>query len=122
LNVPADQAWTNTGVVLEPGMIVEIRAVGMVDAAPVETMRPYFLAVPPEGRDQRVSQVPQPDLPGLCLLGKVAEDVFYVGKQLRLEVEPAHSGALYLGINDDIVDDNHGAWEVWIKVTRRSAP
>ncbi len=114
LQVHANQAWTATGLVLEDGMVLEITASGKVDAS-AETQRPYFMQVPPEGREERVGQVPQPTLPGLCLLGKIAPaQVFYVGAKLRLPIDASRVGPLYLGINDDIVADNSGAWDVHI--------
>lgn len=117
LKVPANQFWTATDIDLVAGMVLEISATGKVDASMEETKRPYFLQVPPEGREERVAQVPQPQLPGLCLLGKIAPaQVFYVGAKLRLPIDATKEGAFFLGINDDIVDDNSGAWDVRIVI------
>jgi serine/threonine protein kinase len=115
LKVPANQFWTPTNLYLKNGMVVEITASGKVDAAADE--RPYYHDVPPEGREERIAQVPQPQLPGLCLLGKIAPaQVFYVGAKIRIPVDPSKEGELFLGINDDIVDDNSGDWDVRIIV------
>jgi serine/threonine protein kinase len=115
LKVPANKFWTSTGIQLVAGMEVEIRASGIVDAAPPEMMRPYYSQVPPEGREERVAQVPQPSLPGLCLLGKSGASVFFVGKECRFTVDATRVGELQLGINDDIVEDNSGEWTVRIR-------
>jgi serine/threonine protein kinase len=118
LKIPASKFWTNTGIQLVPGMEVEIRASGVIDAAPPELMRPYYSQVPPEGREERVAQVPQPSLPGLCLLGKAGNSIFYVGKECRFRVDATRVGELQLGINDDIVEDNSGEWTVQIRTKK----
>ena len=119
IDLPVNMAWKNTGILLAQGTEVTITAGGVVEAAGPEEIRPYYHQVPPEGRDERAPQMPQPGLRGLCLIGKVGASVFYVGKECRFIVDATRVGELWLGINDDIVEDNMGAWKVRIE---RTAP
>lgn len=116
IRVPATQPWTATGVRLTEGTEVEITAEGNIEATPSTDQRSYYHHVPPEGRDERLGQFPQPNLPGLALLGRIGEGpVFLVGAKIRFVVDASRgAGELFLGINDDVVDDNAGEWTVRI--------
>jgi hypothetical protein len=118
VQVPATQFWTATGVTLREGMEVEITATGLIEATPESDKRPFFHRVPPEGRAERVKQVPHPKLPALGMLGRIGEGpVFYVGAGSQFTVTASSgSGALFLGINDDVVEDNSGEWQAKITV------
>lgn len=121
VEVPANRAWTRTGVVVEPGTAVRIEATGAVEAAGSEDRRAFYHQVPPEGRGEMFGYLPQPLLPALMLVGRLGDGpVVPVGRQVaRLPGGPPYgSGELLLGINDDVVDDNAGAWRVTITLTR----
>jgi len=117
IRVPADQTWTGTGIRVTQGMTVDMTATGEIEAAPATDPRAYYHRVPPQGRAERVSQTPEPKLPGLALLGRVGPNgrPFYIGSQPRVRIDSAE-GELFLGINDDVVSDNAGEWTVRIAI------
>jgi hypothetical protein len=123
IQVPANKAWTGTGVQLTQGTGVQIMASGTVDASSPSDARVYYHQVPPEGRMERLRQFPSPLLPGLTLLGRVGNGPsFLVGAGAQFTVDPAYgSGELQLGINDDIVADNSGAWTAKVTILRGGA-
>jgi hypothetical protein len=117
--VPANRAWTPTKLMLKPGDRVEFSTSGAVEAARAD-QRAFYHQVSPDGRNERFDYLPQSDLPALVLMGRIGNGpAFAVGKSLRLEVGPQQgSGELWLGINDDNVNDNSGEWLVQITMDR----
>jgi len=120
VQVSATQAWIPTGVTLSPGMTVQIRASGTVEASSPGDARPFYHQVPPEGRWERHADKPAPLLPALALLGRIgAGPVLLVGAAAQFDVGPTYgSGELLLGINDDMVADNSGSWTVSMTLSR----
>ena len=123
LRVPANQGWTATGVHLTTGQIIDVMATGTIEAAGDAEPRPYYHRVPPGGREERMSQAPKPDSPGLALLGRIGPNgpPFFIGSEAHLRID-YEGGELFLGINDDAVSDNSGAWNVTIGLRRSEAP
>lgn len=120
VQVSATQAWISTGVTLSPGMTVQIRASGAVEASSLSDARPFYHQVPPEGRWERHAYTPAPLLPALALLGRIGTGpVLLVGAGAQFDVGPPYgSGELFLRINDDIVADNSGSWTVSVTLSR----
>ena len=117
VEVPANKAWTKTGVTLKPGDAVRLEAAGAVEMSGAADPRPFYHQVPPEGRSELHSAKPQPLMPALALLGKIGDDgpVFLIGKAMTVSAgTPYGAGELMLGVNDDILEDNSGAWTVQI--------
>ena len=116
IEVPANRAWTPTGVVLRPGELVMVQASGTIEAASPSAPGPFYHAVPPTGRAQFHPDKPQPLLAALSLLGRIGVGpVVPVGPFARWYAGPPYgSGELFLGINDDGLEDNSGAWQVRI--------
>jgi hypothetical protein len=116
IQVPAVSAWTATGIVLPPGAAIEIEASGTVEAAAASDGRPFYHQVPPTGRGELQSHLPQPLLHALSLLGRIGNGpVVPIGLGVKMLAAPPYgSGELFLGINDDVVADNSGAWTVRI--------
>jgi len=122
VQVPANQAWTRTGIFIEPGSAVTIDATGQIEAVSPADTRPLFHRVPPEGRAERQSNKPQPSMPALVMLGRIGNGpVFAAGNHTELSADSNRSGELELGINDDNVNDNTGSWTATITV-RAGAP
>jgi len=123
IDVPANRAWTPTGVQLRPGDQVMVQASGVIEAASPAVQGPFYHAVPPGGRAQFHPEKPQPLLPALSMLGRIANGpVVSVGPFARWYAGPPYgSGELFLGINDDGLDDNSGAWQVRITVFRSAS-
>lgn len=108
LDVSASQPWTDTGIRVREGDRIWIEAKGRVrwggdrnDGPEGERGSPFN------------STRPIPDRPGAALIGRVDREVFFIGGDRRPLVMP-RSGRLQLGINDDVLRDNSGAFQVTI--------
>ncbi|MFN3308683.1 MAG: hypothetical protein ACK44E_05675 [Anaerolineales bacterium] len=113
IEVRADQAWHNTGIVLQPGDLLVIRYVsglwspwpgGMYDAIGF-------------GGDPKCDCNVLKGVSHAALIGKLNDGLpFFVGDNFRQRV--GESGVLYLGINDLRISDNSGALLVQVEVWR----
>lgn len=108
VQVSARTAWTDTGIDLRPGQTVYFEASGEVrwgpnrrDGAEGEDNSPFNA-----GR-------PLPDRPAAALIGRVGEssDPFFVGGE-RGPIRVRGGGRLFLGVNDDFLNDNTGTLRV----------
>lgn len=113
--------WTRTGLNLTPGMSIQITASGVVagmrgDGDPAGT--------PWGGCSNRVENSPHgnvgvPGLPCWSLIGRFGDNPpFEVGDGVGTIAE---SGALFLGVNDNLYSDNVGSWSVKVSEERGSA-
>ena len=105
--------WQSTGVQLQRGDLVEIRATGRWLYTPDEYHGPAGHPIYPAPAVYPISGIP-----GGALIGRVGEDgaPFYVGSRARQTVQ--RDGLLFLRINDDVLTDNDGVVEVKITVVR----
>jgi actin-like ATPase involved in cell morphogenesis len=119
VSVPAAVRWTDTGVDLGAGDELSLEATGQVShAAPDPTS-----AVGPEGDEReelqqfnRVESGSAVEGPHGALIGRIGEgEPFVVGSGTELTVTQA--GRLQLGVNDDGVENNDGAFTVSVVVT-----
>jgi hypothetical protein len=111
VTVPANVPWTDTGISVTAGQILEFQATGTWSFDPAGSGMHG-----PDG----VKSVPQagpgfpfPSQPPGILLLKVANHIRAVGS--HAEIKMTESGKLFLGINDSGVSDNQGAVTVTIK-------
>jgi hypothetical protein len=126
--VPAQIAWTDTGLEVEEGDEVAFEASGKIS---LQAGNPEGFCGP-EGLDLKTSQQPLVEEKLGMLLGKVV-------KLISMEIDPQTkevkrieeirlfpigragnvkmpiSGRLYLGINENVVEDNSGEFLVVIK-------
>jgi hypothetical protein len=113
--VSGSQAWTPTGVTVRQGDRLTFSATGEVrlsaDSADVASAS--------GARSQRKSATaPLPSVFAGALIARVANSApFPIGEQQTVTM-PAN-GQLFLGINDDDVNDNQGGFRVVINRTRR---
>ncbi len=109
VRVPARAAWTDTGIVLRAGQRIYVEASGRVQWGPRRQDGPDG-----ERDSPRNAGRPMPGRPGAALIGRIGDDApfFIGGGQDALRVRT--SGTLYLGINDDVLDDNAGEFRVTI--------
>jgi hypothetical protein len=137
VEVPANQMWTDTGIILAPGQTVRLQAFGEVNASSRHTNVNRWVG--PNGWTQ---------LPGIsssskaswvlgrtsymCLTGKIGANgkPFKVGSNYFMQTNS--SGPLFLGINDEVIDesgnlvsdgglawqDNAGSFNVQITITK----
>jgi hypothetical protein len=107
VTVNPTQAWTDTGIELRAGQEVYFQTSGQVTWSPNKR-------VDANGTRNSGSNPnrPLPRRDGGALLGRIGErDIFLIG----LDVGPfrvRQNGRLYLGVNDDNLDDNTGAYYV----------
>lgn len=109
LNVSARTAWTDTGISLRAGQMVYFEAAGRVRWGPGRQDGP-------EGEDNspRNPGRPIPSRPGAALIGRVGDDApFLIGSDTN-PIRVRSGGQLFLGINDDVLEDNSGEFRVRI--------
>jgi hypothetical protein len=107
ITVPANQAWTDTGITVNQGDKVVFQASGTITYG----RSPGQTATPDGGQDRR-AQYPAPSLPVGALLGRIGNGApFGIGTQTQPLPMPA-SGRLMLGVNDNELADNGGSYTV----------
>jgi len=128
VSVPANQAYTDTGIDLQANEPIRITASGAI-----EVVGQSYLGR--DGFDWRVSPIGtyrfskaakdktfplaagnKGPAPGYCLIGKIGESgtPYFVGSEHFSDTHPA--GRLYLGINDFDLSDNTGSFTAAIAV------
>lgn len=106
--VAANVAWTDTGIEVSAGQNVYFEAQGEIRWGPGRRANPSGEQNSPNNPAR-----PMPNRPGASLIGKVgnSSDLFFVGDEsgaFRMRT----SGKLFLGINDDALQDNTGYFRV----------
>ena len=110
VTVMARSAWTDTSIDVRPGQEIFFTASGEVRWGPGrrhgaagERNSPFN-----QGR-------PMPDRNAAALIGKIGEsgDPFFIGGSTQ-GIRVRGAGRLYLGVNDDFLDDNSGSLRVVI--------
>jgi hypothetical protein len=103
---PTD-AWTDTGVELRNGQEVYFQTTGQVTWSPNRR-------VDADGtrNSKPDTNRPLPDRNSGALIGRIGErDIFFIGTDMG-PFRVRGNGRLYLGINDDRMDDNTGSYRV----------
>lgn len=110
VTVPASDHWTDTGIEVRAGQEIYFNASGKVTWGKDRRDGPDG-----ERGSPRNPGRPLPNRPGAALIGKVggSGDPFYVGDD-QGAIRVRSSGRLYLGINDDFLADNSGAFHVLV--------
>jgi hypothetical protein len=113
--VPGNQAWTSTLLIFQAGDMVGFQASGQVrlSADPRDI-------VPPGGAPgSKVGpSAPLPVSPRGALVARIDDgQPFMIGAQQSVRI-PA-GGVLHLGVNDDLVSDNGGEFQVTISILPR---
>jgi hypothetical protein len=115
LEVPANQAWTDTEFDVEAGQELQIEASGTI----VHHPDPVLTAGPEGNPDSQLRQYNVPTLGNVdhsSLIAKIGDaQPFFVGRSIIFSAPT--SGRLYLGINDAGVHNNDGAFTVDIRPT-----
>ena len=107
IRVPANQAWTDTGITVNAGDRVAFQASGEITYG----RSPGQTATPDGGADRRANY-PDPSAPVGALIGKVGNSAaFGIGTQGQPLGMPA-SGRLMIGVNDNELADNGGFFTV----------
>lgn len=111
--VPADRAWTPTGVSCASGDVLVVTATGiaMHGTDPTATVSPDGLEEP-WFHQFNVPGLPDANTAGLIGSLDEQQDFFVVGS--GVEYECPRAGQLFLGINDRGLEGNSGAWNATI--------
>jgi PA-IL-like protein len=110
VRVEARSAWTDTGIEVRQGQTLFIAASGRVRWGPNRQDGPQG-----ERNSPRNDGRPIPSRPAGALIGRVGEghDYFFVGESSG-PIRMRSAGQLYIGINDDFLNDNSGTFSVTI--------
>lgn len=113
--VPANQQWVSTGISVRRGEVVRFQSTGEIRLSG----DPNDLAGVAGSRSQRYAGAsPLPQNFAGALIGRIGNGApFAIGDQTSIAM-PA-SGVLWLGINDDVVADNTGQFNVVVTPRRR---
>jgi hypothetical protein len=110
VSVNARTAWTDTGISVRAGQTVYFAATGRVRWGPNRQDGP-------EGENNSPFNAvrPIPNRPAAALIGSVGNDkgIFFIGAE-RGPIRVRSSGRLRLGINDEGLRDNSGAFRVTV--------
>jgi hypothetical protein len=107
--VQARDAWTRTGVDVTRGQVLFFDARGDVRWGPDRKDGPNG-----EHNSPRNPNRPIPNRNAAALIGRIGNgDPFFIGAD-KGEFRARDSGPLFLGINDDYLQDNSGAFRVTI--------
>jgi len=111
LTVEAASAWKDTGITVRAGQTVYFTATGRVRWGPDRRDGPDG-----EGNSPRNPNRPIPNRPAAALIGRIgnSNDVFFIGGE-QGPIRMRSSGTLYLGVNDDYLQDNSGAFRVEVR-------
>jgi hypothetical protein len=119
VTVPTTVRWTDSGVDLAAGDVVSFSVAGTVTLG---DDRPLGAEGDPDGA-AAAPRRPMPDRPAGALIGRIGtspDDTFFIGAE-RLPFRARTSGRLYLGLNDDTLDDDTGAFQVAIRTDKAQA-
>jgi hypothetical protein len=110
VSVMARTAWTDSGVDVRPGQEIYFTATGEVRWGPGRRD-----GAAGERGSPRNQNRPMPERNAAALIGKIGEngDPFFIGN-LTEAIRVRGGGRLYLGINDDFLEDNTGTLRVVI--------
>jgi len=109
--VNADRQWTDTGITVRAGDVIRFDPTGTIQWGPNRQDGPGGEANSPYNRNR-----PMANQPGGALIGRIGTgtgDMFYIGAD-RGTFRARTSGRLYLGVNDDYLQDNSGAFRVLV--------
>lgn len=114
--VPATRAWTDTGITIQPGEILDVTASGQIFYS-----RSKSAVAPASGAAGRraTPAAPMPEIEIGALIGRIGDGpLFFVGETME-GYRAQTAGRLFLRVNDDILTDNQGEFRAVITVTRR---
>jgi len=111
VQVQANQAWNDGGITVQKGDLVQFTVTGQVNFGPSPGM-----TAGPVGSDMfRKPTYPLPNGPVGALIGRIGTGTpFGIGNPTGPVPMPA-SGRLMLGVNDDELGDNSGAFTVTVR-------
>jgi Ca2+-binding EF-hand superfamily protein len=115
VTVPATERWTDSGITVQRGSVVQINASGVVSLSdnPSDTAGPEGSRI---GR--RANEAPLPQQPAGGLIVRFGDSApIYVGATSQTLEAPA-GGRIYFSVNDDHLGDNRGQFRVTTRIER----
>ena len=109
--VSADVPWNDAGIEVRAGQTIYFEATGQVRWGRDRRDGPEGEHNSPNNPGR-----PMPSRPGAALIGKVglnSSDLFYIGDE-KGAIRVRSAGRLYLGINDEYLQDNSGNFRVTV--------
>jgi len=117
INVPANQEWTDTGLLVSQGAQIQITATGLAHPCMYNNCvdKRYQQWVGPEGF-VNLPRLQQNSLPDMALIAKIGTSgPVYIGRDRSLTA--FMDGNLYLGVNDaSNLSDNAGSFAATIRI------
>ncbi|HVR70490.1 MAG TPA: LecA/PA-IL family lectin [Vicinamibacteria bacterium] len=110
--VYADRPWTDTGINVRAGDMIRFAPTGVIQWGPGRQDGPAGEENSPYNGSR-----PIPNSAGGALIGRIGTgsgDMFYIGGD-RGTFRARTSGRLYLGVNDDYLQDNSGQFRVLVE-------
>ena len=107
--VNANAPWTDTSVDVRAGQTIYFEATGEIRWGRDRRDGPEG-----ENNSPRNPNRPMPNRPAAALIGKIgsaSSDYFFIGDE-EGPIRVRATGRLYLGVNDDFVNDNSGSFRV----------
>lgn len=115
--VNARTRWTDTGIDIEVGDRVTIVADGHITLSGAADGHDTAAAAG-AANGRRAAQAPLPDVPAGAVIARIGNSApFYVGDRHAL-ARATTRGRLYLSVNDDHLEDNHGQFRATVSVAR----
>jgi hypothetical protein len=112
VSVSADRQWTDTGINVRAGDTLRFDPTGVIQWGPGRQDGPAGEVNSPYNASR-----PLPNYAGGSLIGRIGAstgDMFYIGGD-RGTFRARTSGRLYLGVNDDYLQDNNGSFRVLVE-------
>lgn len=115
ISVSPRQQWTSTGLSVKKGEVLSFNTTGEVQLSPTAG----DIAAPAGSKTgNRSTAGPLPNALAGALVGRIGNgQAFAIGNQATVPMPAA--GQLFLGVNDDKLDDNQGEFRVDIQRTNR---
>jgi hypothetical protein len=114
IRVEGAQPWTDTGLNVRAGDTITFDAQGTVR---ISNSRNDIAGVGGTLSGRREANAPLPNQVAGALIARIGNSpALFIGN--RRSVRAPFSGRLYLGINDDYLDDNSGDFQVTVAVQR----
>jgi hypothetical protein len=113
VSVSAGRQWTDSGINVRAGDLLRFDPSGVIEWGPGRQDGPAGEANSPYNGNR-----PLPNQAGGALIGRIGGggggDMFFIGGD-RGSFRARTSGRLYLGINDDYLQDNNGSFRVLVE-------
>lgn len=108
--VVAAVPWTDTGIDVRAGRDIYLNSTGRIHWGPNRQDGPGG-----ERSSPRNDARPMPSRPAAAIIGRVGEgsNIFFIGAESG-PIRMRDSGRLFLGVNDDMLNDNSGAFRVTV--------